>query len=102
MKLETSGGGGYRPPKVAMNDDLFKLLDPLYPPGSPGTLKLQEFRAKAPKRGLAETHFPRVLFGEAEESGYVLLTVTQLRDDTSIALVHLTEEGAAAYEDYER
>jgi hypothetical protein len=102
MKLETSGGGDYRPPKVAMNDDLFKLLDPLYPPGSPGTLKLKELRAKALKRGLAEADFPDVLFGEAEESGYVLLTVTQLRDDTSIALVHLTEEGAAAYEDYER
>jgi hypothetical protein len=37
MKLETSGGGHYRPPKVAMNDDLFKLLDPLYPPAAPHT-----------------------------------------------------------------
>jgi hypothetical protein len=32
----------------------------------------------------------------------VWLAVTRLRDDTSIALVHLTEEGAAAYEHYER
>jgi hypothetical protein len=58
-------------------------------------------RAEALKRGLAETDFPHVLFGEAEESGYVRLAVTQLRD-TSIALVHLTEPGGAAYEDYER
>ena len=85
-----------------MNDGLFKLLDALYPPGAPGTLKLQDLRAEALKRGLAEADFPHVLFGEAEESGYVWLAVTQLRDDTSIALVHLTEEGAAAYEAYER
>jgi hypothetical protein len=102
MKLEMSGGGDYRPPPVAMNSNLFKLLDPLYAPGSPGTLKLQDLRAKALERGLAQADFPHVLFGEAEQSGYVWLSVTQLRDDTSIALVHLTEEGAAAYEDYER
>jgi hypothetical protein len=43
----------------------------------------------------------RLLFGEAEESGYVSRTcVTD--SHRSIALVCLTEEGAAAYEDYER
>ena len=95
-----SGGGDYRPPPVPMNDNLRKLLGPLCPPGA-GTLKLRDLRAEALKRGLAEGDFPNTLFGEAEESGYVRLDVTQLRD-TSIALVHLTDEGAAAYEGYQR